>query len=705
MNQLKQDFLRTTDYHQILPNLSEEEKRYFEISVMYAPVSDLIEYGMEYLLEHVRFKLNVLQTVKWAKNMDEDLFIQYVLPYRIGKEHIDNQFYRELYGELYPQVKELNVEQAVFKVNDWLFMQTDYDLKLTRHISSPRLLLQNVFGDCGMRSILLITALRALGIPSRSAVTYWPMIDGAHCWTEVNVNKKWHFVESCNPIEAFDHTWFVRKSGDRLDSTYRSMLVTSNLLFAEKADNAVSHVMPFIQINISDRYCDHLSLCTIKIVDEAGAPVENASVMFQIPCLGRLLSIARQKTNKEGLATIILGRGDIFVYIAKDGKAAFQLLDMRKHTAHTITLSSAPPACKTKTGFKFVPPNKYRGPDVDKAYSEAYGLRLKEGVKAVLRRVQSLYPASRKAGLIEKWGQYREEIEALLEYALGQANNLFAFLENCGDSDEMRKRLSFLNALMRYSRCFDLDVDVLNDHYRYSSKYDKNCDGDVFYRYLVIPDVLNENVTAYRGFINRYFSKEQKRLFRERPREINAYLANHITIIPNDGIAVNPCRVLASGYGTVASTEVTFVAICRSLGIPARISPVDSHAEYFANGAFHSVDGKEKIHRQIRFFAGEANTPAHSYSIDYLKDGIYQTIHMVNNIAFAELFHEEYRLVTIKASGDTLCFDLLDGEYRLISTYRCRCGTVLCKGYDFTVNEQTGVVDVPAQFDSYLMPV
>ena len=61
--------------------------------------------------------------------------------------------------------------------------------------------------------------------------------------------------------------------------------------------------------------------------------------------------------------------------------------------------------------------------------------------------------------------------------------------------------------------------------------------------------------------------------------------AENINTLPKDTtkvIDIEEVVVIASPR----AQDILFVAICRALGVPARLNPIDSQPEYYSNGAF-----------------------------------------------------------------------------------------------------------------------
>ena len=99
---------------------------------------------------------------------------------------------------------------------------------------------------------------------------------------------------------------------------------------------------------------------------------------------------------------------------------------------------------------------------------------------------------------------------------------------------------------------------------------------NLYINYVLNPRVEDELLRPYRKGILSFFTEEQKAAFRTNPAEIWNYIQVHITAYPDnerETVMETPYECLVSGIGTECSKKVLFVAIARTLGIPARLNP------------------------------------------------------------------------------------------------------------------------------------
>ena len=109
------------------------------------------------------------------------------------------------------------------------------------------------------------------------------------------------------------------------------------------------------------------------------------------------------------------------------------------------------------------------------------------------------------------------------------------------------------------------------------------------------PRILTEELTPCREEIEAYFTREQKRRFHERAEELWEYLEGWLdcdAAQDYDTLLITPPAALRGCWADERGKRVLFVAVCRSLGIPARLNPVTGHPEYLAWARWKEADGK-----------------------------------------------------------------------------------------------------------------
>ena len=138
------------------------------------------------LISNIDAAFDAWQSAPWQKDIDFTLFCRYILPYRCSNEHIGGNWrkaMREAYGPLIKGETDMCrafaiIERNVFKDVVLSNAYCPYTLDaITCHRIGR--------AECGQRAVLLVDALRALGIPA--AIDFVPAwadySDKSHGWT------------------------------------------------------------------------------------------------------------------------------------------------------------------------------------------------------------------------------------------------------------------------------------------------------------------------------------------------------------------------------------------------------------------------------------------------------------------------------------------------------------------------------------------
>lgn len=200
---------------------------------------------------------------------------------------------------------------------------------------------------------------------------------------------------------------------------------------------------------------------------------------------------------------------------------------------------------------------------------------------------------------------------------------------------------------------------------------------DIYVPYVLSPRVSNEKLTAWRAALSTSFDEAQKKAFIADPEVLWNWILEHVS--SNDSreystLIAAPDKIMKVGYGSYLSKKVLFVAVCRTLGVPARLNPETKAIQFYRDGAFHNVEKANKA-KTLPFTVVSGDDTKWVYfqnwSLGILHDGIYNTL---------DLSEREW------ADGKVL-LDLAPGAYRLITAKRMPNGSLFTKEYRFTVGE------------------
>ena len=219
---------RRSEWMAFLSALPGSERKGAEYLLTYMPLADLQNLPMEKMREAIEESFSVRKKLSWGKTIPQDVFFDSVLPYASVTEPRQSMRteFRQKYLALVEKTKSPG--EATLLINQALFRdyKVRYDVRRQRtDQSSPETISQGM-ATCTGLSIMLVDALRAVGVPSRLAGIYsWPGRGGNHTWVEVWDKGSWHFVGAAEPDPAgLDHGWFADEAGRAI---------------AEKPENAI----------------------------------------------------------------------------------------------------------------------------------------------------------------------------------------------------------------------------------------------------------------------------------------------------------------------------------------------------------------------------------------------------------------------------------------------------------------------------------
>ena len=163
------------------------------------------------LKENCKYASLVREEVPCSMNIPEEIFLNYVLPHACLDEKRDR--WRPLLFDTFQEVarRAASIEDAVVTLNRLVFDTFDvqyHPTKRPHNNMSPLESIECGFASCTGLSILIVSTLRAVGIPARIAGTpLWSDGSGNHTWFEVWDHGMWHFMGAAEP-GAYDLCWF-----------------------------------------------------------------------------------------------------------------------------------------------------------------------------------------------------------------------------------------------------------------------------------------------------------------------------------------------------------------------------------------------------------------------------------------------------------------------------------------------------------------
>lgn len=694
--QKKKEALPTGDLFSVFrQQLTQEERDALTFFYAYMSVGDITDYSGDFYLENVRSSLTTRKETTWGKTIPDDIFVHFVLPIRINNENLDRAR-MVFHDELMPRVKGLSMLDAVLEVNHWCHEKVNYQPADAR-TSAPLATVKTAYGRCGEESTFLVAALRSVGIPARQVYTpRWAHTDDNHAWVEAWVDGEWHFLGACEPEPVLDLGWFNAPAS-------RGLLMHTKVFgYYQGPEEVMRTTANYTEINIIGNYAKFAPL-TVTVVDEQGKTVEGACVQYKIYNYSEFFTVHTVVTKQDGQASLSAGLGDMMVLATKGDRFGIQKVSFGKERNVTIDL-------RHRVGEEFSfpvdlvpPPTKPNIPEVTPEQRAKNDIRFNQEDS-----IRNAYVASfPDASAIEKFaGETGYKTQDITNYIVGSRGNyaeIMNFLQNAAKKNYASRALQLL-ATLSEKDLRDTPEAILNDHL-----YNTDLSADA--TKVLAPRIAGEMLTAYRSFFQKEISKKDAKQFCADPNVLAEWCRKNLTLRDDlccVGTFISPEGVWRSRTADRVSRDIFFVAVARSLGIPAWIDGVTGNVFYQKNGSDIQLDFESGVSG-----AAETGQLQLSYSaIPPLDDPEYLrhfTLSKYNGTGFTLLNYPDF------AKWSALFKDassLDEGYYMMVSGGRLADGGVLGQVSFFNirkgeqtsgellVRDNTEAVKVIGNFDS-----
>ncbi len=646
------------------------------------PLTDVFDTPLETLLGFARHALMLREGP--AAGLPEDVFFHYGACPRINNEPLED-VRPALWAELAPRVAGLPAERAVIEVNYWCAEMATYQTTDGRTLGA-RGVIAAAAGRCGEESTLLVTALRAVGIPARQLYTpWWAHCDDNHAWVEAYADGAWHYLGACEPEEALDRGWFTAASG-------RAPMVSTRLFsdFGCAPDDVLMRSGCAYVVNVTGSYADSAQL-SVRVVDATGSPVPDAAVSLEVLNMAGWRPLVTLATDACGSCAVTLGKGTVRVHASAGELMAEKDVDTAEVSAVTLELAPAP-AAGDWHGLDVRAPEDH--PARTQALSDEAVARGRKRKAAAdeLRRGRVSAMRAHAADLAVRAAELRPNddgaaVARILEGALGNAEEVFSFL-TAGPEPE---RLALLETLAEKDY-LDLTAAVLEGHLAAAlatreSGPCRGLDRATWERSVLCPRVHLEHLSPWRPQLTGMIDDELRQLVESDPAAAWQLLASRLSFSPAEHVAKlvgTPAGALASGQASEITLRTLFVAVCRTLGVPARLAPADLRAEVLLDGAWTCVEGAAASERTfpLRLVAPEGR--AVSYGTDVTVARLGAAMQVSGQVLFG--FHE------LDLWGcDPARLEVPAGTYRVTTTVRLPNGNQQASERVFAVDGPTSV--------------
>ncbi len=562
-----------------LDQLTGDPRILMELTLGTLPASDVASVPFEVLLAYVRHALSLREHSPYCRDVPEDIFLHHVFYPRVNSEDLVDcrGFFAQMVA---PEVEGLPGLEAALAVNRWCARQMTYETTDTRSMN-PITCYYCGLGRCGEESTFGVTALRSVGIPARQIyVPWWSHCDDNHAWVEVYVEGDWHFLGACEPEPILDRGWFNSAAS-------RAMVVCSRIFFdfigeGLEKEALVQRQGMCLMYNQVSRYAETARL-TVSVTDAQGAPLSGAWVRFYVLNMAAPARIAALETGPDGAVTLETGLGSLLVEAEQAGQFAWTTLDISKD-AHCVMIPQAKGPEEESWTWDFSAPaagEKTRRPlTPEQAQEKAEVLAAARQTR--LARIDSYWSPRYQTG--------DDNLDRVFRMAGGNAEALWQFYQNTPEAEQPWAKALLLSLASKDWR--DAKPEVLRAHLTAALALPGR-DQPEFIPHVLCPRIGFELLTDWRTPILARLSPAEQDRFRQDPQALWAWVEAQFPEKQcrwHPVLWLQPGAALRLGASDAKGRRLLFVAILRTLGVPARLNPVDGQAQYWDGAAFVTVE-------------------------------------------------------------------------------------------------------------------
>ncbi len=549
----------------ISEELSDELQIFFMKAITQMPIADIISVNIIDVLEHVKHVYNTVNTIKYCKNIPIDIIFDYVLPYRVNDEDF-SLYNNKLYSKLNLLITPSSIKKSILSINSWCSLNATYASSDDRTQNAIATINAGK-GRCGEESVLLVSALRSVGIPARQCYSpFWTHCDDNHAWVEVYTGKKWEFLGACEPEERLNLAWFNNAASRALITRHRVFGLNN-----EQINNDQNNI--FTTITSTNMYID-TRIITVNVNNDGKKQAYAKVGLYTINyCSPKL--IYEKTADSNGSVSFEIGKGDALLVASYNDKFNMALCPEELDEINIDIANNIKSLVFNLTPYEGDIKNNTK----DDFIGNSNRLKLAQHIREFIHTNKTTHLKSKIKS---------EEFIKYIELARLNGDVIEKFINNTSILDE--RKIEILETLTKKDFC-DIKYEVLCDM-ELAYKYKKNTSLDIFNKYLLPLRVENETLYPQRAFIKQYFKANTK-------IEDILSLINELALLDKysyPALVADVKGIIENKIATSYSVPIHLVQISRALGIPARLNPVNRTPEYYDGEKFVPFypDDKEK---------------------------------------------------------------------------------------------------------------
>ncbi|MDO4867867.1 MAG: transglutaminase-like domain-containing protein [Clostridia bacterium] len=607
------------------------------------PVADRIMLDESALRRVAAHALRVRESTPWGAKVPGDIFAAYVLVPRVNNE--DPQFYHAvIWRQLERRVAGMDMARAALEVNRWCYEQATYQSTDGR-TANALTVMRRGFGRCGEESVLLVSALRACGIPARQLYSpWWSHCDDNHAWVEVWIDGVWHYMGACEPEPVLDSGWFTAAASKAL------LIHTRAFGVAPEGERVECRVGSTSVINRT-RYYAKTRLLNVQVV-ENGAPKPCARVRFEVANMAGWQLLCAKTTDIRGEASLEAGLGTLRVRVDSGDRVVARMVDLNLESTCLIDFGRASSFMAGEGEFAQRPPLESRiQPAVtDPATQAAHARFLAEAAQAR----QARFPTT-GTHLIDAARGNREVVGNFLADQRYDGGDTRALLESLREKD-----------------LCDVTPAVLEDAMEGALPFKDRYPREIWAEGVLCPRVANEMLYPVRRRLAGALRDCAD------PGAVWDALRKRVNLIQMEpeGLVPDLPALLEFGWSSEALRDVLFVAACRALGFAARLSPLSGAKEIWTEGGWRTLlpEEAETAALWLENAAGQTLTAGVHFSVAVQRRGLWQTLGLygtpLEDVLELRVAPGRYRVMTASRQidgsvlGRERYFELAEGQTR-----------------------------------------
>ena len=616
----------------------------------FMPYSDIGNYPFEVFLDYAENGVQLWKENPQIADMPEDIFLNYVLFHRVNEEEIApcRTFFRT---EIGTRIQGMNFREAALEVNYWCAEEATYHCTDDRTLSALSVYRRGN-GRCGEESVFTVNALRSVGVPARQVYApKWSHCDDNHAWVEIWCDGKWYFLGACEPEEILNKGWFTNASS-------RAMMIHSRIFDTKIPEGEVIGRDGMVtMLNELKRYAVTKEI-TVSVKDDQGLPVEGAEVSFEVLNYSEYAPIAEKETDENGRAVLTTGLGSL--HISVRACCNEEWLHAEK-AMNTETEDSCEICLRHQTAGENAGYEKWTAADMFAPHDASVNTDMPDSEQKERGNKRLAAANAHREQKVRNWRN--PECERFLQKEVNRIEKAVA----------ASYREDLLNVLTEKDRT-DCLSDVLEEHLDLAISYHGMMNRDTFVSYVLNPRVDDEVLQKYRREIKNKFSRDEKQELRNDPSQIWKLVEKAVVSRPEkerSSVITTPAGCLNTCTGSFLSKKILFVAMARTLGVPARLNPHDRSMEYMENEKFVPVLAKTEKNSTLILKSGEDTQWKYfqNWSIAKLENGRYVSLKLGT-----EAFENQHMNLPLES-----------GKYRILTSNRLPNGNMFANEYHFEI--------------------